>query len=400
VTPTFTAEAKPNYGIPGVKTTVTSTTGIPVGTDTGLVKTYDLSGAEPDVGDFYYVSFNESKQFDSNGMTDPVFYTQEKAVFGDTGSFTIQNKVGLAAHLCFLNGAAALAILQIEKTVGADDAPDSRYIAGIDVFNQPMVGGIRPSLMEPVTTSINVLNYLKTSNVIQSGIRYANERMTYFGFPLNTTPSSAQVIARAFNSERMIGLYPDGAVTTITDAQGVDVEYLVDGAFLAAAISGRDVSPAFDVAEPLDKKPVVGFRRLFRRMDSVTAAQTANAGLTIIEELAAGMDVQIALTTDVSSVLNRTPSVTRIKDFVQKGTRSALNPYIGQKFLAQKTGEIETTLNAYLRSLAQATIIKAYTGIKATPDANDPTIVNVVGYFSPVLPLLWIVVTYNLRSSM
>jgi hypothetical protein len=333
-------------------------------------------------------------------LTDAKLYTLEKDVITDTGPLSITNKLGMAAHLSFLNGAPALALLQIEKTSGEEDAPDSRYIDGIDYFNEPMSGGDRPSLLQPVTTSNAVLQYLKTSNQIQSGIRYSNERFSYFGFGLNTTPTTAQTFARSMNSERMIGLYPDGGVTTLTDELGVEVEYLVDGAFLAAAISGRDVSPAYDVAEPLDRKPIVGFKRLYRRLDSITQAQVANSGLTVLEEQSAGIIVKIALTTDLSSVLTRTPSVVRTKDFVQKGTRTVLQPYIGVKNLTQRTKEIEQTLGSYLNALKQAQIIKAYTGIKATVDTNDPTIINVEAYYSPVLPLLWIVVTYNLRSTM
>ena len=262
-----------------------------------------------------------------------------------------------------------------------------------------MEGGTKPALMQPITTSSAVIQYLRTSNTIQSGIRYANERFSYFGFPINTTPTAAQAIARAMNNELMVAIYPDGAVTTVTDELGNDVEYLVDCAYMAAAISGRDTSPAFEVAEPLTGKPIVGFRRLFRRMDSVTSAQTANAGITLLSELAAGIEIKFALTTDISSVLTRTPSVIRIKQFVQRGARAALKPYIGSKLLTQRKSEIERTLKSYLSALQQANIITGWTGVKATLDPNDPTIINVEAFYSPVFPLLWIVITFNLRSN-
>lgn len=382
----------------GIRLNVANTTGVGL-SDTALVNTYNKSGREPKIGDFYYVTFQETKQFNSSGMIPAALFTQEKDMLAATGDLTINNKVGLAGHLAFLNGSPALAILQVQRATGSQDAADSRYIAAIDYFNDPMVGGIRPSLLEPVTTSPSVISYLKTSNVIQSGIRYANERMSYFGFPLGTTPTQAQVIARSMNSMRMTALYPDGAITTIPDAQGNDIEYLVDGAMIAAAMSGRDTSPAWDVAEPIDRKPIVGFRRLYRRMDSVTSAMTANAGITLIEEQSANMIIKMGLTTELTSVLTRTPSVVKILDFVQKGSRASLRPYIGQKFLSEKLGDIETTLTSYLGALRQANIITAYQGVKATPDANDATIVNVEAFYSPVLPLQWIVITFNMRSS-
>jgi len=253
--------------------------------------------------------------------------------------------------------------------------------------------------MEPVTTSSSVITYLKSSNVIQSGLRYGNEHASYFGFALGTTPTQAQIYAKGLACERMIAVYPDGAVTTFTDNLGNSTEYLVGGEFLAAAVAGRDVSPAFDVAEPLTKKPIVGFSRLFRRLDSVTSAQTANAGITLLEEAGAGIDVKFGLTTDVSSVLTRTPSIIRTKDFIQRGVRSILSPYIGTKLLIQRISEVENTLTSYLASLQQAQIITAFNNVSAKQDPNDPTILNVEAFYSPVFPLLWIVVTFNLRSS-
>ncbi len=394
----FITSATPTRAIPGISTRVANTTDIVVG-DTATINTYNLSGAEPSIGDFYYVDFRETKQFDSEGLTTAKLFSLENALLTATGGLVITNKLGIAGHLAFLNGTSAIAVLQIEKTSGTDDAPASRYISGIDYFNEPMQGGTKPVLMQPLTINATVLAYLKTSNLIQSGIRYGNEHMSYFGFPNNTTPSAAQVFARATNSERMIGIYPDGAITSIVDERGREVEYLVDGSFMAAAVAGRDTSPAFDVAEPLTRKPIVGFNRLFRRMDSVTSAQTANSGLTLFEETASGIIIKFALTTDISSVLTRTPSVVRTKDFVQRGSRSILQPYIGTKNLLSRKAEVEKTLKSYLSSLKTAEIITAYTGVKAEQDPNDPTIINVVAYYSPVFPVLWIVITYNLRTN-
>jgi hypothetical protein len=407
ITPNLTTyTSQPELEIPGLKLVVKSTAGGNVG-DTAFVNTYNLdSASEPAVGDFYYISYTDLKTFDSNGLLPPVLYTNEKDVFAATGPLAITNKLAFAAHLAFLNGAAAVALLEIEAFPQSDgaDAPSSEYIAGIDAFNEPLPGGFRPTLMEPLiavgtTTGTAVINYLKTSNVIQSGIRYGNEHVSYFGFALETTPTQAQIYAKATATERMIAVYPDGAVTTLTDALGNTTEYLVDGSLLAAAVAGRDVSPAFDVAEPITKKPIVGFTRLFRRLDSVTSALTANAGITLLEESGAGIDVKFGLTTDLTSVLTRTPSVIRTKDFVQRGVRSILAPYIGTKLLIQRISQIENTVTSYLAGLQQAQIIQGFNNVSAVQDPNDPTIINVTAFYAPILPLLYIVVTFNLRSS-
>lgn len=399
-----TSSSVPTRAIPGARVLVSDTVGINVG-DTGVINTYNKAGNEPNIGDFYYVTFNDGKSFDADGLIDPVFVTTEKNALSYTGPLNVTNKLALAAHLSFLNGAPGVILLQVKKAVGTEEAPQTEYISAVDVFNLPMEGGLRPALMQPVIgyasgTGQAVLNYVKTSNTIQSSIRYANERMSYFGFGVNTSPTTAMSIAQGMVSERMTGIYPDGAVVALTDELGNTSEFLVDGSLLAAAITGRDTSPAYDVAEPLTRKPVVGFSRLYRRLDSVTQSQVANAGLTILEEQPAGILVKMDLTTDVSSVLTRTPSVIRIKDFVQQGVRNALMPYIGMKFLNSRTTEIVTTVKSYLSALVKAQIITAFTGVTAVPDPVDPTTVQVTATYSPVLPLLWIVVTFNLRTRM
>jgi len=398
-TATFITAATPTRAVPGIRVRVTDTEDIGVN-DTATLTTYNLSGNEPAVGDFYYITYKETKQFDDTGILDAKLYTSERDALADTGALSSTNKLGMAAHLAFLNGAPAVALLQIQKTAGTDDAPSSRYIAGIDYFNEPMSTGDRPSLMIPLTSNQTVLNYLKNSNTIQSSIRYANERMSYFGFATGTSPSSAMAYARALANERMTGIYPDGAITTIVDELGNETEYLVDGSVLAAAVAGRDTNPAFDVATSLTNKPIVGFTRLYRRLDSVTSAQVANSGLTLLQEKAANILIKYGITTDTSSVLTREPAVIRIKDYIQKGSRNVLEPYIGQKFLVQRISDIKQTLSSYLTSAQQAAIIKSFTGVKVYADASDPTIIHVEAYYSPVLPILWIMITFNIRSSM
>jgi hypothetical protein len=48
----------------------------------------------------------------------------------------------------------------------------------------------------------------------------------------------------------------------------------------------------------------------------------------------------------------------------------------------------------------EGNIIAAYTGVSAEVDDEDPTVANVEAYYQPIFPLLYIVVTFNLRSSL
>jgi hypothetical protein len=51
-----------------------------------------------------------------------------------------------------------------------------------------------------------------------------------------------------------------------------------------------------------------------------------------------------------------------------------------------------------MRQLQAANIIAAYTGISAKVSEDDPTVAEVEAYYQPVFPLLYIVVTFNLRA--
>jgi hypothetical protein len=248
-----------------------------------------------------------------------------------------------------------------------------------------------------LTTQKDVINEVRLHCEKMSTIRNKSERTGVFGFSVGTTAEQAQQFARNQKSERLIALYPDGAVIGLIDQFGNVNEAAVDGSFLAAAFTGLAVNPVFDVATPLTHKTLTGFRRLVRSLDSVTMNQTAIAGVTILEDLAPNLLIRQAMTTNPSTVLTREPTVVFIKDYVQKQIRDVLDPFIGIKFLPSVVQDVEAVIDNLLNQLVNQQIITAFQGTTATPDDVDPTILRVETFYSPVLPLNWIVVNLNLR---
>ena len=53
-----------------------------------------------------------------------------------------------------------------------------------------------------------------------------------------------------------------------------------------------------------------------------------------------------------------------------------------------------------MKSLVAGQIISAYQNIKANIAADDPTVAQVEAWYSPVFPLLYILLTFHLRSSL
>lgn len=380
--------------IPGVNLVVSSTDG---GTqhndgDTVLMKFFNKSGQEPKVGDLYYVSLVKAKV--DFGVK---FFTSMKDLIRYAGPISIHNKLTLAANLAFINGARAVAIKQIKRIPGQNDATVQDYIRGIDVFNEPLPNGLRPTFVQPLTTNLDVISYLKTSNAIQSGIRYRNERTSIFGFGTDTRPEEVIKIVRNTKSEKMTAVYPDGAVLGITDNFGNEVEYVVDGSMLAAALTGRDVSPVGDIATPLTNASLIGFKRLYRRVEHMDALMIANAGCTVLEDRTPVIKVLMYLTTDTTDPMTRNPRIVEIKHFVQQGVRRVLDRFIGSKNLARVRPQIRDTAASYFKDLKDnKELITDFTDISITQSEQDPSTLDFEALYKPVFGIDWIMVNLNI----
>jgi hypothetical protein len=384
--------AIPYLSIPGLETIVTDTVNVGVN-DTATIRTFNPGGLEPAIGDFYYITYRFRKQ----DFTARLFQ-QFKSIEANFGRLSAENRVSLAAFLAILNGAVLVGIKQVLKVVNTNQASDASFIEAIQELSIPLPGQVKPDIIVPLSTSTQVYNFLMQHVETQSNIRNQAERMGFIGFASGTSPTNAQTIAKALLSNRMIAIYPDSAVITLNNEVGESFEQLVDGTFIAAAVAGAVVSPAVDVATPYTRRRIQGFTRLPRILDPVEANQTAVAGVTIMEDLDPIIRVRQGLTTDMSNVLTRLPTVTQIADFVQQQSRIVLDAFVGTKFLASRTSEVEVTMTSLFNQLVQAEIVAAYTGIAAEVDAEDPTVLRFEAFYQPIFPLLYLVLTFNVRA--
>ena len=385
----------PFYDIPGLKITINNINGV-APLNTGIVTTFNKSGLEPAVGDFYFISVDYAK------TEYPIkVYTKIKDVVADMGAINTDNRLSLAASLAFTNGAIALALAQVLRGTDGVNATPEAYSDVLSTIESPIINsGVKPNFICALTTDPNVITSVRVHCEKMSTIRYKTERTGIYGYSVGTTPEQAQAFAINMMSERMVGLYPDGAVIGLIDELGNVQEAAVDGSFLAAGFTGLVSNPIYDVATPLTNKRITGFRRLLRVVDSVTMNQTVVAGVTCLEDLSPDFLVRQATTTNPSNVLTREPTVIYIKDYVQQQMRLALDPFIGVKFLPTVLQDVESTMDSLMNSLVNNQIITAFTGTSATQDPNDPTLLNCETFYSPVFPLLWILVTFGLRTSL
>lgn len=393
VSPTFSVQPSiPHYALAGLETIVTNTVNVGIN-DTASVQTFNPSGVEPRNGDVYFISYRYMKQDYSTRI-----FRQFKTIESNYGSLSSENRVTLGAYLAILNGAVLVGIKQVTKVPNTNQASAQAFNDAIDGLATALPGNIKPDLLVPLSTDTGVYAFLTNHCEIQSSIRNQGERMGFIGFASGTTPTSAQSIARGLVSQRIVAWYPDAGVVTLSNELGETFETLVDGTFFAAGAAGAVVSPAVDVATPYTRRRIQGFTRITRTLDPVEANQTAVAGISLLEDLDPVIRVRQGFTTNMASILTRLPTVTQISDFVSITTRSTLDSFVGTKFLSSRTNEVEVSLTSMFRTMIQQEIVAAFTGISAEIDAVDPTTMNVNGYYQPIFPLLYLVVTYNLRA--
>lgn len=382
----------PTYAMPGLETLVTDMVNVGVN-DTASVQTFDSSGVEPKNGDIYFITYLYKKVNYA-----PALYRQYKTIEAEFGEASATNRATLGASISIQNGSPLVMIKQVTKVPNTNQASSVSFITALNELRSPLPGNVKPDVIIPMSTDTAVYSSLINHVVTSSTMREAKERMGFIGFASGTEPGDAATVAKAINTDRIVALYPDSGVVTLLNELGQESESLVDGTFYAAALGGAVCSPAIDVATPYTRRRLQGFKRVVRIVDDTLKNQLTLSGLTVLDDLDTVIRVRQGVTTDMSSALTRIPTVIQIKDYTQQNTRISLDPYIGQKYLASRTNDVEVTLTNMFLQEKDAEIISTFAGIAAGAHPSDPTTINTVGYYVPIFPLEYIVSSYSLRT--
>ena len=395
--PTFKAGASINRCIPSLNLVVSDLTNTGVG-DVTTLSLYEKSGKEPNVGDFYYVDYKYDKSEDD--FKAKVFFREDlDEIFAIYGEVSVDNKLSLGAWLAINNGAPGIILKQVPRAEGSNEPAYQSWEEALLELEKPVEGNYRPKVLVPLTTDDDVIALFKKHCERQSSMRYRQERICFFGFPVGTDYKTVrEKVEGTFRSERMTALYPDGAILGIVDEYGNEVEHIVDGSFLACAYAGVDTNPAYTVADPNTRRQIVGFKRFTRTLSEVEMDEVAAVGVTVIEDLDPVMRVRHARTTRADDPLLVEQNIVEIADLVQELTRINLDRFIGIKYLPKVNEEISATVSAMFDRLIQAEYITDYRNVKVETDPNAPDIARVSAEYRPVFALNWIVVTYTLRA--
>lgn len=384
----------PQYAIPGVSLVVSNTLDTAIG-DNALIETFYKGGKEPTIGQTYYIDFTRDRS-SFNTRT----FSNLADVVRTYGEISLENTLSMGAFLAFSNGATALACKQIQLDTGVVQPSEDQMVTALQEIEGEIVPGLSPSVIVPLMpASTALLSAISNHCDVQSSLRYRSERRAVLGCAVGTQPRDAQALAQATGNSRVCLIYPDIANIRFTDSQGVAQSYFVGGEMIAVAVAMATSNPAIDSATPWTNRSVNGFTDLGRILDDVDANATANAGITVLKQTPQGIQVRHGLTTNMTSVLTKTPTVVQIADDVHLRVRNLCNRYIGTKFVPNTISQIEGRVNGLFKQLVRDQIISTYTGLTVANDPNDPTGLLIDVFYKPVYPLLYIQFTFTVQGS-
>jgi hypothetical protein len=396
----FVTGVTPVIVLGGLRTSVSTTFGMNP-TDTATVATFNKSGSNPNNGQFYYLTFETAKQASDFALQ---LYTNASDAYKVYGTPNTTNRVSLGISLLTENGAQQFGVIQVPKQTGTPVASDQSFINAIQSLASPLPGSSSfASVIVPLSTSSTVQQFLSRFLITQAAPRIQAEGIGFVGFDQYTTPSAARQAARSFKNSRIIAVAPSvaGILLQATQSTAAATEYAVDGPFLAAALAGLNVNPANDVATTLTNQQVVGFSRLLgTRLDEPTLDLMAADGLTLLVENNGALKVRHYMSTDNSNVLTSEPTSTTVTDYVRQQFRTALDQFIGRKFVGTLVNDVTAVCNSLLRILVNQEIISGYKNLSVVPDPNDPTLLDITVSFKPIFSLLYISVTFTVTTNL
>lgn len=397
----------PIESLAGLQLFVANTSSVAEGS-TAEITTYHKNGKEPSIGQSYFISY----EFEKRNYT-PRLFTKLSTIEAAFGKIGATNQTSLASYLMYLNGATVLGVKQVKREEGKTNASRASYEAAVEELEGLLPGRIRPSVLVPMLEYSPEFGKFMSLHVdTQSNATNKAERTSILGFSAGTQPSEAAEMIKMLDqaedengievsgNPRVRVMYPDMMTVTTTDSLGNETEDLVDGRYLAAMMAARQLSPNRDPATPWTGTRFVGTNGLARNLDTVTMNQVATAGITVCENRPPFISVRQGLTTDMGTVMSKTPSVVQIADEVHQRSRDTLESFVGVKFLPSVVSQIEGRLATMYKDLVNAQIVAAYTGIKANVSADDNTACEVESFYQPIFPLLYIVLKFNIRSSL
>ena len=351
---------------------------------------------EPTANQKYYVTYTYAKVA---GDYIPKLFDNMSDVIAEYGPITFSGTtpvldttayLSMGAQLAFKNGARQVILCQVNDPATATSFDDAFTLL------EEEVGGQNPEIIcaildtlsatsSPASAYDSGVTYLLAHILNMSSKEFAKERTAHIGMFATATPAEIIVKAGAVKNERMLIIAPT-AVCTLS-YNGVSADCTVPTNFVACAVAGLDVSQ--DVAEPLTRKLLNGFKSLGVTYTKVQMDSLATAGVTVIKSFAGVLRIRDGVTTDTTTVNTIEPTVPQIKDYCVRNIRNILDSYVGKKMSGVEK-KMQESGNNVLSQIQGETIIEKFSPLVVRRDQTTPTKVKASFAILPEYGLKWV----------
>lgn len=351
------------------------------------------AASEPTAGVTYYVTYYKLK---SAAYYEPTtFYdiNDVRAINGNELDNQEVNELTLAAYLAFLHGASSVVCVQQNGTGTAAEqaAIDKLESQEIDILLAP--GMTSTTLKSYIVAHLNKMNSYteKKERIWITSAQYLDDSVT-----------TIKALAASLDNENVVVVAPPSCDIILSDGTcNIDSTMTVSGSYMGAALAGIMCNPAYDEAEPLTRKIISGFDDLGVTYKESEKNNLASSGVTVIDNENGTLRVRHALTTgDPNNVNKAELSVVSIKHQTIKDIRTALNAYVGTKYVTTKTNAlIAAAVKSFCDQKVSDEIYVSYRNISVTQDTTDTRIARVHFEFKPVTTTTYVEITFGLYIS-
>lgn len=339
--------------------------------------------AEPAVGVKYTLDYLRAK---TGSDYVPKTFFDMTSVLSEYGEVSTSNSISLAAQFAFQNGASAIMGMQVDPSVTPTLISFQQAIDKLKTVDLNILVVLNP---DP-----NLQAYIKSHVTQMSTLTEQRFRTALVGMSGSPSVATVQGYAAGLKSRRVALVHPASATVTLS---GSSTPITVDGTYLCAAIGGIRVNPAFDVAEPLLRKEIVGFTDITDTLLRTQKNVLANSGVMLVEKQNGTIRVRDGLTTDLTTFDSAEYSVTEIIDFTAVLTKSFLDAaFVGTKLLNDTPGLMQASLTIILQSLIDNKILNDATDLVVKRNSINPSQIDVSFRIAPVFPVKYILVSFTI----
>jgi hypothetical protein len=363
-----TDSQNPVYAIPGIELIVQDTVGLTEG-DTVQLTTYRSTGAEPNIGDTYYITYTYRRR-----DFEPRFYSKIEEVVAIFGEPTPENPVSMAAKLALDQGISAVAIAPIDTNNTGVVTNDLVRDKLQSLRGRSLPGYSLPAVIVPVLGVDKELAWELTLHADkQSNKLIAAPRTILAGVESGTTPTQVAEIAEYANSMRFRLVYPENLFYTYTDSQGQTTTYTVGSYYLAAALAGRMYSSNVPVSTPYARQAIRGLFGSARRLETSEVDELLSRGVMTFEDKGNGrMLLPDGRTTAVrGNLFEAEPENVQITDEIDLAIKALVNKTLPAVDVPSWKNETPIRITRYFESILGKNI-KSFETPSIKTDPNNP----------------------------